>query len=99
MTEEDGYENRKVLLVSLLVFGFAATASAADNLKEMFFQGVIKGEFSLLSYTRDFKGGTNDNRDTVLGGAIYFKTDSFKGISLGTTNDIVNDDDYGFYYA
>lgn len=91
----------KVLLVGLLVFGLSASAMAADNLKEMFSQGTIKGELSLLSFTRDFKGGATDNQDTALGGALYYKTDSFKGISLGvafgTSNDVVNDDDKNSY--
>ena len=93
----------KKLLIGLLVCGLAATATAADNLKEMFSQGAVKGEISSLNYTRDFKNGTTDNRDFVLGGSLYYKTDSFKGISLGTafgtTNAISHDDDYGFYYG
>ncbi len=93
----------KVMVVLAALAAFAATATAADNLKEMFSQGVVKGKISLLSYTRDFKNGTTDNRDTVLGGTLYYKTDSFKGISLGTafgtTNDAVNEDDYNTYYG
>ena len=91
----------KLLLVGLLVFGLSASAMAADNLKEMFSQGSIKGEFSLLSFTRDYKGGATDSQDTALGGALYYKTDSFKGISLGvafgTSNDVVNQDDKNPY--
>ncbi len=93
----------KLLLVGLLIFGLSAPAMAAENLKEMFSQGTLKGELSLLNFTRDFKNGTRDNQDTALGGALYYKTDSFKGISLGvafgTTNDVVNDDDKNFYYG
>jgi len=91
------------LLVGLTVLGLSTTAMAADNLKEMFSLGTVKGEFSLLSFTRDFKGDTPENRDTALGGTLYYKTDSLYGISLGTafgtTQPFVDNDDYGTYYG
>lgn len=93
----------KLLIVGLLILGLSAPSFAADNLKEMFTQGKVKGEISLLHFTRDFKSGTADKQDLALGGALYYKTDAFKGISLGTafgtTNGIGDYDDKGFYYG
>ncbi|WP_029916152.1 OprD family outer membrane porin [Pelobacter seleniigenes] len=93
----------KLFIVALLSFGLANTAMAAENLKEMFAQGSLKGEISLMNFTRDFKNGTKDNQDTALGGAFYYRTDSFKGISLGlavgTTNGIGDYEDKGTYYG
>jgi len=92
----------KVLLVGLLVFGLSTSAMAADSLKEMFANSSVKGVIQLLDFTRDFDSAAPDNHDTAIGGTLYFKTDSFKGISLGTafaTTNVIGDDDEGFYYG
>ncbi|PLY05434.1 MAG: outer membrane porin, OprD family [Desulfuromonas sp.] len=93
----------KLLLVSLLAFGLSTSAMAADNVKDMFTQGSVNGVIKLLSFTRDFDGATPKNQDIALGGTLYYKTDSFKGISFGTafatTNIIADNDDDGFYYG
>ena len=92
----------KLLLVVLLTFGLSTSAMAADNLKEMFAQASVNGIIKVLSYTRDFDGATQDNKDIAIGGTLYYKTDSFKGISFGTafaTTNIIGEKDEGFYYG
>src|SRR5690606_6280249 len=60
-----------------------------------------KGQIQLLHYTRDFDRGSLDRQDQAAGGTFYYKTDGFKGISLGgavaTTNDLDSDDDKATY--
>ena len=91
----------RVLVVSLLLLCLTAPAMAADNLKEMFANGTFKGKIELLHFTRDFDGGNTDRQDQAAGGVFYYKTDSFKGITLGgalaTTNDLNSDDDKATY--
>lgn len=92
----------KLLLVGLLVFGLSTSVMAADSLKEMFSQASVKGVVKLLDFTRDFDSAADDNHNTAIGGTLYYKTDSFKGISLGTafgTTNVIGDDDEGFYYG
>lgn len=93
----------KLFILALLFLGLANPVIAAESLQEMFTQGSLKGEISLMNFTRDFKNGTKDNQDTALGGAFYYRTDAFKGISLGlavgTTNGIGDYDDKGTYYG
>lgn len=92
----------KLLLVGLLVFCLSTSAMAADNLKEMFAQGSVKGIIKVLSFTRDFDSAAPDNHDTAIGGTLYYKTDSFKGISFGTafaTTNVIGDDGDNFYYG
>lgn len=93
----------KLLLVGLLVFGLSTSAMAADNLKEMFSQGTVKGVIKTLHFTRDFDGATETKQDLALGGTLYYKTDAFKGLSFGaafaTTNVTDDNDDKGFYFG
>lgn len=92
----------KLLLVGLLIFGLSASAMAAENLQEMFSQGTTRGVIKLLSFTRDFDDATAKKQDTAIGGTLYYKTDSFKGLSFGTafaTTNVIGDDDEGFYYG
>lgn len=93
----------RALILALVMVCLALPATAADNLKEMFSQGSVRGEISLLNFTRDFKNGTQDKQDSALGGALYYKTDAFNGITLGaafaTTNGVGDYDDKGFYYG
>ena len=93
----------KLLLVGLLVFSLSTSAMAANNLQEMFTQASVKGQIKLLHFTRDFDSAAATNQDAALGGTLYYKTDAFKGISLGTafatTNGIGDYDDKGFYFG
>lgn len=89
------------IVVSLLLLCLSTPAMAADNLKEMFANGTFKGNIQLLHFTRDFNQGVTDRQDQAIGGVFYYKTDSFKGISLGaafaTTNDLESDDKNAVY--
>jgi len=89
------------IVVGLLLLCLSTPAMAADNLKEMFANGTFKGQIQLLHFTRDFDKGVADRQDQAAGGTFYYKTDSFKGISLGaafaTTNDLESDDDNAVY--
>ena len=93
----------KKFVVGLLLFCLTAPAMAAENVKEMFTQGSIKGQIRLMNYTRDFKNGRQDQQDSALGGLLYYKTAALKGISLGsgfgTTNGIGDYDDKTFYFG
>ena len=93
----------RVLLPLLALIALVLPAQAADNLKEMFAQGSIKGQIRMMNYTRDFKNGKQDQQDSALGGLLYYKTAAFKGLSLGaafgTTNGIGDYDDKNFYYG
>lgn len=90
----------KGIVTGLLLFCLAAPAIAADNLQEMFAEGSFRGEIKLLHFTRDFDTAQT-RQDQAIGGTFYYKTDSFKGISLGaavaTTNDLDSDDDKATY--
>ncbi len=89
------------IVVGLLLLCLSTPAMAADSVKEMFASGKFKGKIELMHYTRDFNKGVTDNQDQAIGGVFYYKTDSFKGISLGaafaTTNDLDSDDEKGTY--
>lgn len=91
----------RVFVVSLLLLCLTAPAMAADNLKEMFSNGTFKGKIQLLHFTRDFDKGVPDRQDQAAGGTFYYKTDGFKGITLGaafaTTNDLNSDEDKATY--
>lgn len=91
----------RVFVVGLLLLCLSAPAMAADNLKEMFSNGTFKGKIQLLHFTRDFEQGGSDRQDQAAGGVFYYKTDNFKGISLGgafaTTNNLDSDDDKATY--
>ncbi len=91
----------RTIVTTLLLACLSVPACAADNLKEMFNQGTIKGQLRLMNYTRDFEHG--QNQDFALGGLLYYKTAPLKGISFGTafaaTNDLANDDDDNIYYG
>ena len=93
----------KILLVCLLALGLSVPAMAADNLKEMFTQSSVNGVIKLLSFTGEFDNSTPTKQDTALGGTLYFKTDSFKGVRLGvafgTTNGIGDNSSKNFYYG
>jgi len=89
------------IVVCLLLLCLSTPAMAADSLKEMFANGKFKGKIELMHYTRDFNQGVTDNQDQAIGGVFYYKTDSFKGISLGaafaTTNDLDSEESNGTY--
>lgn len=92
----------KILLVGLLFFCLSNSAMAAENLKEMFSKGTTRGVIKILNFTRDFDDETAKKQDSAIGGTLYYKTDSFKGVSLGTafgTTNVFGDDDEGFYYG
>ena len=61
----------RVLLPLLALIALVLPAQAADNLKEMFAQGSIKGQIRMMNYTRDFKNGKQDQQDSALGGLLY----------------------------
>lgn len=93
---------RNILITAFITAAvLTGTASAADNVKEMFSQGTVKGEIRLLDFTRDFEKSTNTRSDTAVGGLFYYKTAPLKGISFGaafgTVNDINSDDDDTVY--
>jgi len=67
------------------------TAFAADNVKDMFTQGSVKGDIRFLDFTRDFEGDTSTRGDMAVGGLLYYKTAPLKGISFGTAFGTVND--------
>ncbi|GAB1536248.1 hypothetical protein ADMFC3_18790 [Geovibrio sp. ADMFC3] len=91
---------RKFYLVSFMVMCIAAGAAAADNLKDAFTQGSVKGNVRTLHFTRDFDTA-NTRRDFAVGGTLYYRTAELYGVSLGvalsTTHDIDSDDDDSVY--
>ncbi|QAR32667.1 outer membrane porin, OprD family [Geovibrio thiophilus] len=89
-------------LISLSVMICAsATAFAAENIKDMFADGSLRGEVRILSFERDFDKNTPDRKDTAAGGLLYYHTAPFKGISFGaafaTVNGVFNDDKDAVY--
>jgi len=92
----------KILVVASLILGLTAPVMAAENLKDMFTQGTVKAQLRLMDYKRDTEN-VSTVRDTAFGGLLYYKTDSFKGISLAaafaTTNGVIDNDEYGTYYG
>ncbi|ADD68417.1 outer membrane porin [Denitrovibrio acetiphilus DSM 12809] len=91
---------RILFLISFMVFNFSLTVFAADNLKEMFVQGAVRGEVKVLDFTRDFDT-VNTRKDVAIGGLLYYKTAALHGVSFGvafgTSNDINSDDDDSVY--
>jgi len=92
---------RKLLLIFSVTFCTALFSFAADNVKDMFADGSLKGEIRILSFQRNFDKTTPDRLDNAAGGLLYYRTASFKGISFGaafaTANSIFNDDDDAVY--
>lgn len=91
---------RIVVFISFLNFLIVFSATAADNFKDMFTQGSVRGDIRVLDFTRDFDS-TQTRHDTAIGGLLYYKTDSLAGISfgvaLGTSNEIGDNDNDAVY--
>ena len=77
------------------------SASAADNLKEAFAEGTLKGEVRTFYYSREFDQKTPDKEDLALGTLMYYRTAPLFGITAGlgtaTASDIGSDDDKAVY--
>lgn len=91
----------KALIILSVMICASATVFAADNIKDMFADGSLRGEIRILSFERDFDKTTPDRKDTAAGGLLYYRTAPFKGISFGaafaTVNGIFNDDNDAVY--
>lgn len=85
--------------VGLLVS--SSIAAAAENLKEAFTEGTIKGELRTYSFTREFDKETTDRADNAFGTLLYYRTAPVWGLSAGlgyaTANDLGSDDDKAVY--
>lgn len=83
-----------VLLTSL-------SAQAADNLKDAFAEGTLKGEVRTFYFLRDFDKKTPDREDLALGTLMYYRTAPLFGLTAGlgtaTASDIGSDDDKAVY--
>jgi len=91
---------RKFLIVPVIILSFTINVFAADNLKDMFTEGTVRGDIRMLDFTRDFDN-INTRKDIAMGGTLYYKTSQLYGISfgvaMGTANDIASDDDDSVY--
>lgn len=91
---------RIFLVVFVLTFLLTTSVFAADNFKEMFTQGSVRGDIKVLDFTRDFETA-NTRKDVAIGGLLYYKTAPLYGVSFGmafgTSNDLASDDDDSVY--
>jgi len=91
----------KALIILSVMICASVTVLAADNIKDMFADGSLRGEIRILSFERDFDKTTPDRKDTAAGGLLYYRTAPFKGISFGaafaTVNGVFNDDSDAVY--
>jgi len=92
----------QLLLAIWLLISLSIPAAADDSLKQMFTNASVRGEFKVLSFTRDVANG-GYNQDIAVGGMLYYKTSSLNGIRLGvsfaTTSPSGENDDKGSYYG
>lgn len=88
-------------LACLGIFAAVSDGFGAENLKEAFSEGTLKGEVRTYYFERDFDGETTDRADLAVGTLLYYKTASLFGLSAGvgyaTSNDIGSDDDKDVY--
>jgi hypothetical protein len=77
------------------------TASAAENLKDAFTEGTLKGEIRTYYFTRDFDNNTTDREDMAIGTLLSYRTAPLYGITAGvstaTSSSISSDDDKAVY--
>jgi hypothetical protein len=94
MIQENKMIKKAGLFIIFILFT-VATAHGAENLKDAFANGGLKGEFRNFYYVRDFDEST-DRRDIASGGMLYYRTDALNGISGGiafyTGQSLFNDD-------
>ena len=92
---------RILFLIVLLTLVTPITSFAADNLKEMFKNGTIKGEIRYRDFARNYDDSSRDRADSAFGGLFYYKTDSLYGITLGssflTSTDLNSSDSKNVY--
>ncbi|WP_243545701.1 OprD family outer membrane porin [Pseudodesulfovibrio tunisiensis] len=75
---------RRLVLAALFVFGFCATAQAADTLVEALVQGQGHGEIRFRDFQSNFEEDTARNaKDSAIGGLLYYQTAPLHNISAG----------------
>ena len=75
-----------LLKISILILVFFSTSltHAAESIKTAFTEGTFNAQIRALYFSRNYDSRT-DREDIALGGMFYYKTDKYRGFTLGTT--------------
>lgn len=88
------------LLISFITLVTGSAAYAADNIKDAFEQGSLKGELRGYYFERDFED-SKDRADLAAGTLFYYRTAAVNGLSAGvafaSASDIGDNDDKMVY--